>query len=79
MSFSKFFQINFLFLFIIILLSFFGVAALFSAAEGDWYPWSIRHAIRFGVCFLLMLIVIFLDIKLIYKYSYWFFLLCLLA
>ena len=40
MNFSKIININVLFLFIVILLSFIGMAALYSAAAGNFDPWS---------------------------------------
>ena len=47
--FNNFFKINFLLIFLIILISFIGFAALYSAADGNFYPWSVRHLVRFFV------------------------------
>ena len=80
MNFSNFFNLNFFLIFILILLCFIGVAAQFSAAEGNFEPWAIKHAIRFAVLLVAMLIIALIDIKIIYKYAYYIFVitLCLL-
>ena len=75
---KKLFSLNFLFIFIIILLAIIGTAALYSAADGNFNPWAIKHLIRFVVLFILMLIIALVNLKLIFKYSYFVFLLCLL-
>ena len=71
-------KLNFLFIFIIILLIMAGTAALYSAGDGNFYPWAQKHFIRFIVFFFLMLILALIDLKYIYKYAYIFFFLCLL-
>ena len=71
-------SLNFLFIFIIILLAIIGTAALYSAADGNFKPWAIRHVTRFFVLFILMLIIALVDLKIIFKYSYFVFILCLL-
>jgi len=54
-----------------------GISALYSAADGNFYPWSIRHLYRFCFFFIGMIIIALIDIKLIFKYSYLFFILLL--
>ena len=76
--FNNFFKINFLLIFLIILISCIGFAALYSAADGNFYPWSVRHLVRFSALFIFMLFIALIDIKLIYKYAYPFLLLCLI-
>ena len=76
--FNNFFKLNFLLIFLILLISCIGFAALYSAADGNFYPWSARHLIRFCALFIFMLIIALIDIKLIYKYAYPFLLLCLI-
>ena len=44
MKLNKFLNLNYLFIFIVILLSIFGFAALYSAADGNLNPWSLKHA-----------------------------------
>ena len=78
MNFSNVKNINILFLFIVILLSFIGMAALYSAAAGNFDPWAKKHIIRFAISLILLFLVSLIDIKYIYKNSYTFFFLTLL-
>ena len=55
-----------------------GVLALYSAANGSWYPWALKHLIRFIAGFCGMLIVAFIDIRLWLKLSYPLYILSLL-
>jgi len=70
MNINKLLNINFLFLFIVILLALIGTAALYSAGDGSLNPWAKKHLIRFFICFLMLLFVSSLKIQTIYKYSY---------
>ncbi len=76
--FNNFNKLNFLLIFLILLISCIGFAALYSAADGNFHPWSIRHLVRFSALFIFMLLIALIDIKLIYKYAYLFLLLCLI-
>ena len=78
MNFSKVKNINILFIFIVILLSFIGMAALYSAAAGNFDPWAKKHIIRFTISLILLFLVSLIDIKYVYKYSYILFFLTLL-
>ena len=71
------FNLNFLVLFLIIILTTIGMIALYSAAEGNSNPWAIRHGVRFLVLFFVMIFIALIDIQIIYKYAYYFFLLSL--
>jgi len=77
MRFNNIFYLNYLFIFIVILLTGVGIAALYSAADGSFYPWSIRHLFRFCIFFIVMIAITLVDIKLIFKYAYLFFFLLL--
>ena len=77
MRFNNIFNLNYLFIFVTLLLICIGVAALYSAGEGSFYPWSIKHLIRFSVFFIGMIVIALVDIKLIFKYSYLFFIILL--
>jgi len=77
MIFKSFYNLNFLFIFLIILLALIGFAALYSAADGNLHPWAIKHIIRFSVFFIIMIIISLIDIKFIFKYCYIFFLISL--
>ena len=78
MNFSKIININILFIFIVILLSFIGMAALYSAAAGNFDPWAKKHIIRFTISLILLFLVSLIDIKYVYKHSYTLFFLTLL-
>ena len=71
-------DINFLFIFIIILLTLIGTAALYSASGGNFDPWAKKHIIRFAFSLILLVFIALIDLKILYKYSYYIFLLCLL-
>ena len=68
-------NLNYFLLFLVILVSFIGVAGLYSAAGGSYDPWASRHIARFFVLFFMVIIIAFIDIKLIYKYTYLIFIL----
>ena len=48
---AKLKKLNFLFIFIIILLSIIGFFALYSAANGNFDPWAKKQIIRFSITF----------------------------
>ena len=66
---SKFLKNNWLIVFCVILLCFFGVAALYSAAGGNWDPWAKSHLIRSIIGVFLMLFIAFFPPTLFYKFS----------
>ncbi len=78
MIFEKLKNLNYLLIFILILISFIGAAGLYSAAEGSYQPWAYRHLIRFYIFLLMAIVISMIDIKLIYRYSYILFILSLL-
>ena len=78
MDFKKLFYLNYLFIFIVVLLTSIGVAALYSAADGNFDPWAIKHLLRFFVLFFLMILIALLDLKLIFRYAYFIFFLSLI-
>ena len=70
-------NLNYLLIFLLILLSFIGAAGLYSAADGSYQPWTSRHLIRFYIFLLMAIVISLIDIKIIYKYSYLLFILSL--
>ncbi len=78
MIFQKLKNLNYLLIFLLILLSFIGAAGLYSAADGSYQPWASRHLIRFYVFLLMAIVISIIDIKLIYKYCYLLFITSLL-
>ncbi len=78
MIFEKIKNLNYLLIFLLILISFIGAAGLYSAADGSYQPWASKHLLRFYVFLLMAIVISMIDIKLIYKYSYTLFILTLL-
>ena len=54
---NKIKSLNYLIIFLFVLLSFIGAAGLYSAADGSYNPWSSKHLIRLFI-FLLMAIML---------------------
>ena len=76
--FNKLLNLNYLFIFVVILLISIGSLALYSAGEGSFNPWAKKHIIRFVFFFFIMIIISLLEIKLIYRYAYIIFFLALI-
>jgi len=51
---------------------------LYSAANGDWNVWALKHAVRFGMGALFMGALVFVDIKSFLHYAYHFYIISLL-
>ena len=71
-------NLNYLIIFLVVLISFIGAAGLYSAADGSYEPWASKHLIRFYVFLIMAIVISMIDIKLIYKYSYLLFIMTLL-
>lgn len=67
---EKFFGLSWGYILCILLLTAIGLLTLYSAAGGSMIPWAQNQLIRFCVCFGLMLVLAFLDVRLYLKYSY---------
>ncbi len=67
---DKFYLIPLGYILCIFLLALIGMAMLYSAAEANMKPWAIQHCIRFGIFFILMILLAFIDAKIYYKYTY---------
>ena len=52
------------------LVAFAGTAMLYSVAGGDWQPWAMKHALRFGVLLLVMLALAMLHPKWWFRVAY---------
>ena len=66
----KILKLDWLLIFMIILLVFIGCLSLYSAAGGDWNPWASRHFQRSIIGFSLAFVIAITDIKIIYKYAW---------
>jgi len=76
---TKFLKINWLIVLCVVFLGLIGVAALYSAAGGNWNPWAKSHLIRLIVGVVLMFIIAFIHPKFFYKLTLISFLLGLLS
>src|SRR5262245_27197949 len=55
----------------ILLIACFGVAVLYSAADGSMQPWAAKQIMRFGVALILMIGAALLSIRLWFRTAYW--------
>ncbi len=74
---DKFWNISFFYVLLIILLGTIGVVVLYSAANGSWQPWASKQLMRFGLGFVIMLALAFVDLRFFLRYAYWFYFLVL--
>lgn len=70
---DKFLKLSFWYIFLIVILAGIGTLTLYSAANGNWEPWAIRHISRFGVAVLVMLGLAMIDIRYYYHSAYVFY------
>ncbi len=75
---NKIQNLNYLLIFLVLLISFIGAAGLYSAAGGSYNPWASRHLIRLVLFIFLAIIIALINIKFIYQFAYIFFILSLL-
>ncbi|MDY4840826.1 MAG: rod shape-determining protein RodA [Alphaproteobacteria bacterium] len=75
---EKFFNLSFSYILFIVLLVSVGVVMLYSAANGDWNQWALKHLLRFSVAFGLMIFFAMIDIKYLLRYAYFFYFVVLL-
>ena len=76
---TKFLKINWVIVLCVVFLGFMGVAALYSAAGGNWNPWAKNHLTRLIIGVVLMFIITFIHPKFFYKLTLISFLLGLLS
>ena len=76
---TKFLKINWVIVLCVVFLGFMGVAALYSAAGGNWNPWAKSHLTRLIIGVFLMFIITFIHPKFFYKLTLISFLLGLLS
>jgi rod shape determining protein RodA len=67
---QKLWHINWVFVLMIVLTSCIGFGMLYSAAGGNMDPWASRQMARFGVGFVIMLVVALIDIRIWLRYAY---------
>ena len=67
---QKLWQIQWFFVFMLVVAATVGFAMLYSAGGGDIDPWAKRHALRFGAGIMLMVGVALIDTRLWLRYAY---------
>lgn len=70
---DKFCRLSFSYILLIMILACVGTMTLYSAANGSWDPWAIKHISRFGVTLLLMVCLAMVDIRYYYHGAYLFY------
>ena len=75
---EKFFNLSFSYILFIVLLVSVGIVMLYSAANGEWNQWALKHLLRFSVAFGLMIFCAMIDIKYLLRYAYFFYFVVLL-
>lgn len=70
---DKFCRLSFSYILLIVILACVGTMTLYSAANGSWEPWAIKHISRFGVTMLLMIGLAMVDIRYYYHGAYLFY------
>mgnify|MGYP004578623407 FL=1 len=64
---------KFIYILLIIMLAGIGTMTLYSAANGNWQPWAVKHITRFGVTLFLMIGLAMVNIRTYYRWSYLFY------
>ena len=76
---KKVFKFDWWLLFLIFLLCIFGVGTLFSAADGNLYPWALKHFYRCCFGFFIIFLIGLIKPKFILKCSFLFFICCIFS
>ena len=63
-------KINYIILFLILVLFFFGLLALYSVADGNFDSWPKNHLYRFLIGLILIFFLSIIDIKVIFNFAY---------
>ena len=69
----KLWQVNWGLVFVVAVVAAFGIAMLFSAANGSFDPWASRQATRFAAGFIIMIGITVVDIRIWFRYAYFFY------
>ena len=70
---DRFLKLNYVYILLIIMLAGIGTMTLYSAANGNWQPWAVKHITRFGVTLFLMIGLAMVNIRTYYRWSYLFY------
>eukprot|EP01035_Chromulina_nebulosa_P008487 gene8487-11507_t len=66
----KFAEIDWTFCLILCLIAGAGGMMMFSAAPNSWEPWAAPHLIRFGIAFIVMIVLAMVDLRLWFTLAY---------
>ena len=77
--FQKLFNFDWLILFVVFLLCIIGVGSLYSASDGNLYPWSLNHFYRCCFGFIIIFMLGMINPNIFFKYSYLIYFLCILG
>jgi rod shape determining protein RodA len=56
--------------FLLMVIAGLGVLLLYSAGGGNWEPWAAKHAIRFGLSCIIMLVIAVIDLRIWLRLAY---------
>jgi rod shape determining protein RodA len=63
-------EIDWLFAFVLCLIAGAGALMMFSIAGSSWEPWAAKHLTRFGLCFVLMIGLAMIDLRVWFTMAY---------
>ncbi|PTS87417.1 MULTISPECIES: rod shape-determining protein RodA [unclassified Caulobacter] len=66
----KFMEIDWTFCLVLCLIAGSGALMLFSIAGASWEPWAARHLVRFGIYFVIMVILAMVDLRIWFSIAY---------
>lgn len=66
----KFIEIDWVFCLLLCLVAGAGGLIMFSVAGGSWMPWAAPHLIRFGICFVAMIVLAMIDLRVWFFIAY---------
>lgn len=75
---EKIYNLNLTYFLFITLLAAIGTLMLYSAANGDWNVWALKHIVRFGIGFAAMVCIAMTDVRYFLRYAYPFYFFSLL-
>ena len=67
---NKFGEIDWIFCLTLCLIAGAGSVMLFSIAGSSWNPWALQHLMRFGVCFVIMIVLALIDLRVWFALAY---------
>jgi len=63
-------EVDWLFAFVLCLIAGAGALMMFSIAGSSWEPWAAKHLVRFGLCFVLMIGLAMIDLRVWFTLAY---------